>query len=185
MNMFKIGTLLAADEVECHYDNIYQVQDFPTWSRMAIGARDKQISLMLEIAKSWQGPYGVLYVLLVSRLGKEPGRYQNPEPCNFNTLEALARTFQEYLERDGRHHLWFMDLPSRSQLVYDNHNIIYAYGDIAWYSQFLDKKGFSRQDVKIACPHTHNYNREFDEAEDRILKHWEWKHFPLQEDDDP
>ena len=78
-----------------------------------------------------------------------------------------------------------MDLPSHSQLVYDNHDIIYAYGNVEWYSQFLDTRGFSRQDVKIACPHRHHYNQEFDKCEDEILKYWQWKYFPLQEQDDP
>jgi hypothetical protein len=181
--MFKIGTLYGADDAEVRYDNIYQLQQHPTWSRVAIGAKDRQIPLMLEIAKSWQGPYGVLYVLVVPRLGHEPGRYQIPEPCDFDALELFAYTFQEYFERDGRHHLWLMDLPSRAQLVYDNHDIIYAYGDMEWYTQFLDKKGFLRQDVDIACPHSHHYNQEFDSCEDEILKYWEWKHFPLQEQD--
>jgi hypothetical protein len=183
--MFKIGTLYGPDDTEFQYDNIYQLEKYPTWSRLAIGAKDKQIPLMLEIIKSWHGPFGVLYVLVTSRLGHELGRYQIPEPCSFDDLELFAYTFQEYFEQDGRHHLWFTDMPSRSQLVYDNHDIIYAYGNIEWYCQFLDARGFSRQDVRIANPHSHLYNQEFDRCEDEILKYWNWKHFPLQEHDDP
>lgn len=183
--MFKIGTVYGVEDTEFQYDDIYQVQKFPTWSRVAIGANNQQIPLILEIAKSWQGPFGVLYVLVTPRLGHQPGRYQNPEPCDFDAIELFAYTFQEYFERDGRHHLWLMDLPSNSQLVYDNHDIIYAYGDVERYTQFLDKKGFSRKDVRIACPHSHYFNQELDSYEDEIMKYWDWKYFPLQKQDDP
>jgi hypothetical protein len=183
--MFKIGTLFGPDDTEFRYGDNYDIQTFPTWSRVAIGAESGHIPLMLEIARSWRGPFGILYVLVVSRLGHEPGRYQNPEPCSFDDLERFAHAFQEYFERDGRHHLWFMDLPSHSQLVYDNHNIIYAYGDIAWYCEFLKTRGFSQQEVQIACPHSHHYNQEFDNCEDEITKYWSWKRFPLQERDTP
>lgn len=183
--MFKLGTLYGDNDVECQYGNIYEIQRQPTWSRVAIGANDRQIPLLLEIAKTWRGPYGILYVLITSRLGHEPGRYQSPEPCNFDALEVFAYTFQEYFERGGRHNLWLMDLSSHSQVIYDNHDIIYAYGNIEWYSQFLEARGFSRQDMHIACPHSHYYNPEFDRCEDDILKYWDWKHFPLQDQDDP
>jgi hypothetical protein len=185
--MFKISSFYGSDEVETHYDNIYEIQEYPSWSRLAIGAKEEHIPLMLEIAKSWQGPYGILYVLVVSRLGHHrPGRYQISQPCTLEDLDLFGSTFQEYFERDGRHHLWLMDLFSRSQLVFDNHGIIYAYGDVAWYSRFLDRSGFTREEVKISCPHGHHYNHEMDHFEDEIMNYWDWKWFPLQDEhDDP
>lgn len=184
--MFKIGTLHGPDDVEFQYGDVFQIREHPTWSRVAIGANDRQIQLMLDVAKSWQGPYGVLYVLVTSRLGHEAGRYQAAEPCDLDALARFAHKFREYFEEDGRHHVWFADVSSGAQFVYDNHDIVYAYGDIPGYTEFLKQKGFSEQDVHIPCPHAYYYHPEFDDSEREVLKYWEWKYFPLQsEHDDP
>lgn len=33
-------------------------------------------------------------------------------------------------------------------------------------------------------PHTHCYNKENDEYEEKILNHWQWIHFPLEDGDE-
>jgi len=72
---------------------------------------------------------GTLYVLTVSRRGNNCARYQSAAPCSFDSLELFAHTFQEYFEGDARRHLWFIDVPTGAQLVYDNHDLIYSYGN--------------------------------------------------------
>jgi len=110
--MFKIGTRYGPDDVELRYGNVYQCQDYPQWSRTAIGADANQIPLMLEMAKSWPGPYGLLYVLVLSRRGHARARYQCPRPCGYNELESFAHQFRQYLEKDARHNLWIKDVGS-------------------------------------------------------------------------
>jgi hypothetical protein len=183
--MFKISTFQGTAEVEVSYENVYEVQENQTLSRVAIGPKAEQVSLLLEIAESWAGPFGVLYVLVVPRRDQHrPGRYQIPEPCVFSELGTFAKTFKDYFERDGRHHLWIMDLPSRSQLVYDRHGIVYAYGDVKRYCQFLDEKGFARQKIDVPCPHGHHYNAAMDHFEDEIMRYWQWKWSPLRKEND-
>ncbi|MHC4644971.1 MAG: hypothetical protein ACYTBJ_05700 [Planctomycetota bacterium] len=184
-DMFKIGTAYGPDDVEFRYSNIYQRQDYPQWSRIAIGAQTDHVSLMLEIAKSWAGPYGVLYVLVLSRMDHAHARYQAPRPCDYEQLESFASRFRPYLEKDARHNLWIMDVNSPFQLVYDRHNIIYAYGDQTSVISLLTQDGFIEAQVKIPSPHTHYYHPEFDDAEDDIITYWDWKPFPLQDTDNP
>jgi hypothetical protein len=101
-------------------------------------------------------------------------------------LELFAHTFQEYFEGDGRHHLWFIDVPTGAQLVYDNHNLIYSYKNDADVIAFLKSKGLSEGDIRIPCPHEHCYNSKFDKCEDGIMEYFQWKEFPLKEEhDDP
>jgi hypothetical protein len=166
------------------YGNVYKREIHPKWSRVTFAPNNQQIFMMLEIAKGWKGSFGILYVLTVSRRSHEPGRYQSPKPCSFKELELFAHAFQDFFEGDGRHHLWFTDVPSGNQLVYDNHNLVYSYGDDERTVALLKSHGFSENDPRIPCPHLHCFNQEFDNREDEIMKYFEWKRFPLQEKHD-
>lgn len=184
---YKFGSLEDTGGVEYKYGNLFRHDVYSEWSRVTFTTDGHQIPLMLEIAERWRGPYGILYVLAISRLGRHGiARYQSPEPRSFDDLELFAYNFQEYFEGDGRHHLWFIDVPTGAQLVYDNHNLIYSYGRDSEVISFLMTKGFVEGDPQIPCPHQHCYNQEFDTSEDEIMKYFEWKKFPLQENhDDP
>jgi len=181
---YKFGSLEGCGGTEHLYGNIFAHEIYPKWSRVAIGANEKQIPLMLEIAHNWQGPFGVLYVLVVSRLGHENGRYQIPTPCSFDELELFASTFQNYFEEDGRHHVWFKDVNSHNQLIYDNHDLIYSYGNDNDIVAFLKNKGFNEGLLKIPFPHEHKYNQEYDKSQEDIMGYFDWKKFPLQDNDD-
>jgi hypothetical protein len=165
------------------YGNVFFHETHPNGSRVFIGVDESQISLMLDIAKRWQGPYGILYVLKVPRHGHAEGRYQVPVPCTFDALEYFADKFQKYFEVDGRHNLWFKDLASNNQLIYDNHNIIYSYGEDEEIIDLLKIKGFKEGKIKVPVPHSHSYNEEYDNSEDEIIDYFQWKIFPLQDID--
>ena len=70
-------------------------------------------------------------------------------------------------------------------LVYDQHNVIYAYGaNLEVFEQALRERGFTEGAVRFPVPHQHKYNPQFDNQERQILSHWEWIHFPLVEGND-
>lgn len=100
-------------------------------------------------------------------------------------VRAFVREFAPFLERDARHHVWLSSLSSPATLVYDNHNLIYAYGDLPAFQATLDARGVHQGRVEIPAPHVHRYNSEFDADEDRVMKRWDWIHFPLEDSDDP
>lgn len=181
---FKFGHLINNQSSRYYYNNTFAHDVYPSWSRLTIGPKDNQIPLMLEIAKSWGGPYGILYVLSTPRLGYNAARYQSPEPCSYDDLELFAYTFQEFFEGDGRHHIWFMDVNSNKQIIYDNHNILYAYGDDDSIIKLLKENNFTRGEVSIPAPHEHLFNQENDTYEDEIMGYFEWIEFPLQEEHD-
>jgi hypothetical protein len=183
---FKFGSLTEGVEKRHFYGNIFAHEVFPKWSRVTIAPDDNQIRLMLEISKRWSGPYGILYVLKLPRLGHKAARYQSSAPCTWDELELFAYTFQEYFEGDGRHHLWFIDVPTNRQVIYDNHNLIYSYGDDEDVISRLRAKGFAEKEIRIPSPHMHYYNPEYDKTEDEIMNYFEWIEFPLQDEhDDP
>ena len=99
MNLSKFsGTDLEATGEFAHAD-FWEREVHPTWSRLTIGARDREISLMLDLCRGMNGPFGVLYVLLVSHQGHEHGRYQCPTPIGYDDLEIFLHSFQEFFEQ--------------------------------------------------------------------------------------
>ncbi|GAA0182117.1 hypothetical protein SH2C18_45500 [Clostridium sediminicola] len=188
MGKFKFGTIKKDNEdIKYEYNDIWCLEEYPNFKRIVIAPKENQIDLMLEIAKSFESPLAILYVLVVSRMDTNTlGRYQCPFPLEYKDVDKLCNSFREFFETDGRHHLWICSANSKGIkqiLVYDNHNVIYVYDDINKIKELLKRKGFKEEEVRFPVPHTHMYNSENDIFEKEILEYWEWIHFPLEEDD--
>ncbi len=122
--------------------------------------------------------------MLLSRCGDHAeGRYQCPEPVDAAELTRFFGRYGPYFEGDGRHHVWILSVPTNGLLVYDHHNVIYAYGPLAQFEAELRRRRFSSRPVRFPVPHTHHYCEEFDDTEQQLMQHWRWKHFPLRDQD--
>ena len=186
MKTHKFGTLNGADSAPFAYPNIYAIQKTTGPERLIIAPSSNQVEILVEIARQLPEPFGILYVLIVPRgSGSKAGRYQSPAPSSRQETEIFLSRFRDYFESDGRHHVWVMSLLASATLVYDNHNVIYAYGPLAQFKKVLTARGFSEKRVQFPAPHVHNYNQEYDSEEREIMTYWNWKYFPLADDDDP
>jgi hypothetical protein len=112
------------------------------------------------------------------------GRYQSPEPMDRSAVEAFLTQYREFLEGDARHAIWVASTAGEGTLVYDRHNIIYAYGPIECFEDVLTARGIRRGEVKLPSPHSHHYHREHDADEERLLAAMEWIQTPLRDGDD-
>jgi hypothetical protein len=169
------------------YDDRWSIERTTGPDRIVVApSRGHHVDVLLDLARCLREPFGVLYVLLLSRTGAhESGRYQSDVPASRAEAEAFVRRFGDYFEGDGRHHLWLMSLPDEATLVYDNHDLIYGYGPLNQYRAVLSGRGFSEGTTAIPAPHQHCYNAEYDGAENDLMDYWGWRRFPLQPDDDP
>jgi len=184
MTAFKFGSVLPSGEVVEHrYSSCWEVEKTTGPERLVIAPTSGYIPLLVDLMRRLPEPFGILYVLTVSRCDQEVGRYQSPYPTDREETAGFLKTYREYFERDGRHHVWVMSLPAEATLVYDNHNVIYAYGPLADFQTSLEVSGLERGDVRFPVPHHHLYNAEFDGYERSIIKHWDWVTFPLQPGD--
>lgn len=170
--------------VEFTHPNVWQREQHPGWSRLRIGAREREIALILQLCQDFRGPFSVLYVLLASGRGRERARYRSQAAVGFEVLELFLYTFQEFFEQDGRHHLWVMAKSGEGQLAFDQHNILYAYGDLPRYEDRLEAAGFRPGPVETPTPHEHHCHARFDPKEDEIVAYWDWVQLPLQSTDD-
>ncbi|MBC3872996.1 hypothetical protein [Undibacterium flavidum] len=180
--LFKISDL--ENQTELRWNDLYQREEYPSFSRLRIGCKSKEIPLILEFCKEIGGEFGVLHVLLVSRLGKESGRYQSPYPLSYDELELFLYKHQDYFEQDGRQHLWVSSVLGKGQFIFDQHNFIYAYGPIDSFAAILKKNGFVEGQINISAPHCHHYHIEFDNDEDAVNNAFEWLYSPLRDGDD-
>jgi hypothetical protein len=69
-------------------------------------------------------------------------------------------------------------------LVYDKHNVIYAYGPLEQYSAILQKAAYVEEEFGLPFPHGHYYHDVNDSKVEDLLQYWDWQYFPLQEVDD-
>lgn len=184
MPLIKFSSLF--EDVEPYrYPNLWQIEQTTGPQRIVLAPATDQIDLLVELTRQLPEPFGVLYVLTVPRKGEhEPGRYQSEQPCSRSELEAFLDRFRDYFEQDGRHNLWVFSLPSRAQIIYDNHNVLYGYGPLESFASVAQSRGMTNGEVRFPSPHAHHYHAEFDADERAILGYWEWKYFPLQESDE-
>lgn len=166
------------------HPDIWERQNYPGWSRLAIGPRLHEIPLLLDLCKNWDGPFGVLYVLSAPRTIETGGRFQSPHPVSYEDLELFLYSFQEFFEQDGRHDIWVISLPTQNQLILDRHNVIYAYGNLDTLERALEEREFSPAPIETPVPHTHHYHPEFDTAERELLTYWDWIQYELLSSDE-
>lgn len=185
MSLVKLGSIAPdGTETPFRYANVYDLQRTTGPLRLVIAPEANHTGLLLALASCWHGPYGLLYVLLVSRTARLPGRYESPGVLSQPELVSFFAEHAAFLETDGRHAFWVDSPEGEGTLVYDQHNVLYAYGPIEAYETILLEQGFTRAPVRFPSPHTHHYHPENDASEERLLGQWEWRYSPLQEDDD-
>jgi hypothetical protein len=181
----KLGASDWELQTPVRYPNVYAVERTTQPERLIVGPASDHVDVLLSLAEVWRQDYYLLYVLLVPRQGKrEPGRYQSPGPLSFDQVAAFCRRFAPFLQGDGRHHLWIGSTANAGLLIYDQHEWIWAYGDIPAYVRVLKARGLIEGEVVLPVPHAHAYNAAFDSAEDELAGYWEWSHFPLQPGDE-
>lgn len=179
--MIKLSQADSLQEIEYlfQYGKIFEAED----NRLKIAVDMKQVDLLLKLVDNLNPPYFILYVLVVSRLGNQLGRYQSPL---FETKEELVCFFYEfrsYIETDARHHLWIGTIDDSGLLVYDQHNVIYAYDNLDEHKIILQKDGYVEHVLSFPAPHIHHYHPENDIFEDKIINALDWQFFSLEKGD--
>ena len=184
--MAKFSTLNSAgDEISFSYGDCFFRQPTSSGSRLTIGPALSHVDTLFALAATWPTQhYYVLYVLLISHSGAQPGRYQSPLIESLEDLLLFLATYERFFESDGRHHVWVASAHNEGTLVYDQHDIIFAYGDLPTYETVLRQRGFTQGDFWFPCPHCHSYPSEHIVDEEELLAHFPWQFSPLQPGDE-
>jgi hypothetical protein len=139
--------------------------------------------LIVNLAAALTEPFKILYVLHTPRGGSNWGRYESPALDRASVLQFF-RQFGEFIASDARHDVWLYSGPDDATLVWDRHDLVYAYGPLDAFEKALGGFGYRLVgEVPIPSPHAHNYHTEWDPSE-RQLVALGWTATPLRPSDE-
>jgi hypothetical protein len=136
-----------------------------------------------RLAGSLESPCMLLYVLHTPRGEGNAGRYQSP-PLAPGELASFLDQYAAFLAGDARFDLWVHSPSEKATLVWDRHNLIYAYGPTGRFVSTLEALGFDEGSPGLFFEHMHHYRQEFDSDAAAVLQAFAWSHSPLQPDDE-
>jgi hypothetical protein len=182
---YKLGWLPnGTTDVAFEYSNTWAREVTSGADRLVIAPSTDQINVLTALAKNMRAPFLVLYVLVISRNDAEPGRYQSESVLDESQLETLLTHYKRFFENDGRHNLWIRS-EDESMVIYDRHNVLYAYGALDAFIEVVNALGLTQApQVRYPDPHSHQYNAEFDIDQASILNSRSWIHSPLRHGDE-
>jgi hypothetical protein len=181
---FRLGTHLRGEGiVEFRYADTFELQETEERERLLIAPSGRQVDLLLRLMREMSGPFSLLYILLAPHTNARAGRYLASGQSH-EAVQALLEAFRDYFEGDARHHVWIGAEGDGSLLVYDQHNVIYAYGPVEQFASILMAQGLRQDTVEFPFPHTHHFRSVFDGHEDRLLSEFEWEYSPLEPEDE-
>jgi hypothetical protein len=151
--------------------------------RIVAGSPGGDPELFRDLVRAMTPPWGLLYVLHTPRGEGEPGRYQSGllEPDAF---DVFLDRFGAFLQGDGRHDIWAHSPADSGTVVWDRHNLIYAYGPLDAFERVLTGRGFGAGHADAAFRHAHYYRSDFDGDANALLEAEDWHWSPLRPGDE-
>ncbi len=151
--------------------------------RLAIGLPRSSTNTFRRLADAMSEPFFVLYVLHTPRGEGQSGRYQSEELSRAK-LDTFLERFEGFLSGDARHDVWVRSISDGDLIVWNRHNTIFAYGDLAKFIHKLGELGFRDQQPPKLGDHLHHYRSEFDSDAAEVLAALEWYRTPLRPEDE-
>ena len=155
----KLKHRVGSEWLPFRYSNTFVREEVDGTPRLRIGARSGHVQLLLQCAAQLTPPFAILYVLHTPRGGSAPGRYQSP-PLAGAELRAFLQRFGAFLAEDARHDLWLHSLPDDVTLVWDRHDLVFAYGALGPLTEVLESGGLREGWPEVPVPHAHHYHPE-------------------------
>lgn len=72
----------------------------------------------------------------------------------------------------------------RATIVWDRHDLLYAYGPLEKFTAILREAGFTDGVAAIPSPHVHTYHPEFHQDAAAVMKAFPWSTSPLRPEDE-
>lgn len=153
--------------------HLFPNQFFAETDRLIIGTCDSRTELILDLVEPLAEKFVLGYEVRIERGISPLGTYRS-DPLTFGDLKSVAAEFRKLFEQDARHHTFVFPQETVAMVVYDEHDLVFAYGDLADYRKRLLEKGFEESYFELPFPHIHSYLDEMDEVESRLLNSRKW-----------
>jgi hypothetical protein len=181
--MTKCERLVDGDWQAFRYPNTYSREHTTGADRLRIAPSGDHADLVLALASGFTSEFKILYVLHTPRGGSRPGRYESAA-VGESQLAAFFKRFGAFFAGDGRHDIWVHAADDSSTIVWDRHDLLYAYGPLPDFEAVLERYELRPGPaVQIPSPHSHTYHAEWDAAERELVHVFDWRVTPLRETD--
>ena len=178
----KLQHFVAGGWEPFHHANTFAREQTTGPERLRIGARGGHRLLFEKLAAEAGPPHKLLYVLHTTRTDAALGRYESPW-LEGRDLKVFLDRFAEFIIRDSRHDLWVLCAATKGTIVWDRHDLMYAYGPLERFIILLEQGGFREGWPTPPVPHMHCYNEEWDDAEREMLAYFDWRRTDLRAED--
>jgi hypothetical protein len=152
-------------------------------ARLHVGVPSGDPDVFRGLLQCLAPPYFLLYILHTPRGEAAAGRYQSPELAA-NEAQTFLTRYADFLRSDARFDIWAHSPASRGTVVWDRHNLIYAYGPLDSLETKLRGLGFAEGSPSIPSPHQHHYRAECDADAAALIAEWDWALSPLRPEDE-
>lgn len=125
----------------------------------------------------------LLLALCTPRGEAEAGRYQS-HALSLSEVKGFLAKFGAFLSGDARFDIWAHSASDEGTVVWDRHDILFAYGAIEQFSATLRSLGFSEGSPSVPVPHEHHYRAELDQFAEEIMSSFNWSYSPLRPEDE-
>jgi len=153
--------------------------------RLRIGGGNDSPRLLGTLASLLSEPLWLLVVLRVanSDTGPGPGRYE-AVPRTYPQVLDFLDEYHDLFAYDARADIWIGSTKNPDLLVLDEHDLIYAYGNIGAFEGELEAQRFRYQYIEIPYPHSHWHHKDLNALEGELCNRLDWNRvLPLQESD--
>lgn len=138
----------------------------------------------LESLASCLTPPLTLMYLLHFQTGAVPaGRYRS-DGHSGDEVRAFLKRFNGFLTGDGRHDLRVYSDEDEAMIIWDRHNLVYAYGNSRAVVTKLRGLGFEEGEVEVPVPHLHHYYSTFDDDARAVIRRYDWSYSSLEPEDE-
>lgn len=180
---YKLAHRVGGEWVEHSYAPRYTEEAMAGGSKRLVVGMPNGNAVIERLADCLEPPFFVLYVLHTSRGEGPEGRYQSP-PLDRGEFSAFLARFSNFLGGDARHDLWIHSTADKATLVWDRHNLLYAYGPLDRFTAILRGNGFEPGRATVSFEHMHLYRPEFDAEAEQLMSFLEWNYSPLRPGDE-
>ena len=182
--MYKLDYLSGTEWIEHSFEPKFARVEMQNGSnRINAGVPQGDTEIFERLVSSLESPYFLLYILHTPRGEGEAGRYQSPA-LSVEQLRSFISKFKPFLSGDARFDIWAHSSSENATVVWDRHNMLYAYGPIEKFSEILRSLGFDDGKPEIPGPHAHNYRKELDVYAKELLSVFDWSWSPLHPEDE-
>lgn len=168
--------------VEHRHPHVFHAEPGPSGTRFVIAPEDHVVELLISLVEALPGPYELFYELIDPFDEFLPGVYHWPGALSREEIGARLKGHQAFLEGDARHNVR-IEATGSGSLIYDQHNFLYAIGDIERIGPVLANAGLKPGVATLPSPHSHHVRSEFGDAARIWLRLAEWVYFPFTEEE--